>query len=90
MKYGLNLKSDGALDLLSLGALSHRSNHGINAGEMTLAKPPPMPLAAATRSPLAPILSAVARCRSVSMAMDEVSEPLIKPPSSPRKGAMTG
>ncbi len=29
MKYGLNLKQDGALDLLSLGALVHRLDPGI-------------------------------------------------------------
>jgi 2-dehydro-3-deoxygluconokinase len=29
MKYGLNIKSDGALDLLSLGALNHRVDPGI-------------------------------------------------------------
>ena len=29
MRYGLNLKSDGALDLLSLGALIHRLDPGV-------------------------------------------------------------
>ncbi len=29
MKYGLNIKPDGALDLLSLGALIHRLDPGI-------------------------------------------------------------
>ncbi len=29
MKYGLNLKSEGALDLVSLGALIHRLDPGI-------------------------------------------------------------
>jgi hypothetical protein len=38
----------------------------------------------------APMLSAVERCSPVSMAMEEVSDPLMKPPSSPRKGAARG
>jgi 2-dehydro-3-deoxygluconokinase len=29
MKYGLNIKPDGALDLVSLGALNHRVDSGI-------------------------------------------------------------
>ena len=29
MKYGLNIKQDGALDFLSLGALNHRVDPGI-------------------------------------------------------------
>ena len=60
------------------------------AGEMTLASPPPMPLAAAMSNPAAPIFSAVERCNAVNMAIEEVSEPLTNPPNSPRNGAMNG
>ncbi len=42
MRYGLNIKSEGALDLVSLGALVHRLDPGIFAGNgfSTKHKPP--------------------------------------------------
>jgi len=60
------------------------------AGDITDASPPPKPLAAATNNPMAPICSATVRWVLVSMAIEDASDPLIKPPSKPRYGAMTG
>ncbi len=60
------------------------------AGEITLANPPPIPLAAAISSPDAPIFSAVVRWIPVNMAIADVSDPLIKPDISPRNGATAG
>ena len=57
------------------------------AGPKTEASPPPMPAAAAMSRPLAPIWLAAERLRPVSMAMDELSEPLITPANNPRYGA---
>jgi len=43
------------------------------AGDITLASPPPMPLAAATSSPSAPIFSEVVRWSLVRIASDDAS-----------------
>ncbi|OQB40467.1 MAG: hypothetical protein BWY06_01168 [Candidatus Latescibacteria bacterium ADurb.Bin168] len=60
------------------------------AGEITLARPPPMPLAAAITRPIAPIFPAVSRCSLVNMAIADASDPLTKPAKSPRNGAIAG
>src|SRR5665647_156642 len=59
-------------------------------GEIILPVTPPLELAATMRCGSTPICSAVVFCNEVNSALDEVSEPVRKTPTQPRKGEKKG
>src|SRR5512144_3202351 len=62
----------------------------IDCGEIILPVTPPVVLAPMVRMGLTPICCAVTACRLANSALLEVSEPVRKTPSQPRKGEKKG
>src|SRR5512135_3425169 len=59
-------------------------------GEIILPVTPPLELAATIRWGSTPICWAVVFCREVNRALEEVSDPVRKTPTQPRKGEKKG